>query len=239
MTDMENKNLLLLSNSTLPGQPYFSWPMPYVGNFVENHGIRTLAFVPYAAATFSFEKYTQMLQKALDPLNIEVINVDTQPSAVKAADAIAVGGGNTFALLKRCYEHGLVSSIQEQVAQGKPYMGWSAGANLSCPTLCTTNDMPIVEPPSFNALNLIPFQINPHYTDQTIPNHGGESRDTRLTEYLALNSDMCVAGIPEGSLLEMDSGQLSFKGEGLLKVFKSGQEPTLYKTGDDISFLLK
>ena len=101
-------------------------------------------------------------------------------TAVEKAAAIVVGGGNTFCLLDRLYTHGLVDRIHERVLQGVPYVGWSAGSNVACPTIRTTNDMPIVEPPSLNALGLVPFQINPHYTDATLPNHGGETRAERL-----------------------------------------------------------
>ena len=236
---MADKNLLLLSNSTLPGDPYFSWPLPFVKEFAQNNGIKRVAFVPYAAITFSFEKYTEILQKAIEPLGIEVINVDAHPNAIQEADAIAVGGGNTFALLKRSYEKGLVEPIRNAVANGKPYMGWSAGSNMACPTLCTTNDMPIVQPPTFEALNLIPFQINPHYTEKTIANHGGESRDTRLTEYIEINPGKYVAAIPEGSLIEIQGDKVLYKGVGNLKTFRKGDAPKLYTTTDDLSFLLR
>lgn len=233
-----SKNLLLLSNSTLKGEPYFSWPLPYFEAFVKKHGIFDIAFVPYAAVTFSFEEYTRIFQEAIKGLGVTVRNVAEDQEALATASAIAVGGGNTFALLKRCYESGAVETIQDRVKNGTPYSGWSAGANLSCPMLCTTNDMPIVEPPSFKALNLIPFQINPHYTDRTLDGHGGESRDTRIKEYLAMNQDMYVAGVPEGALIELEAGSISYKGTGALKVFKHGQEPKLFQPGDNISMLL-
>lgn len=233
-----SKNLLLLSNSTLIGEPYFAWPLPYYKAFVEKHNITDIAFVPFAAVTFSFEEYTRIFQEAVASLGVQVHNVAQNPEALNTASAIAVGGGNTFALLKRSYESGAVEIIQRRVAEGTPYSGWSAGANLSCPMLCTTNDMPIVEPPSFKALNLIPFQINPHYTDRTLDGHGGESRDTRIKEYIELNQDMFVAGIPEGALIELENGAISYKGSGALKVFKYGKEPQLFQPGDNISLLL-
>ena len=151
-----SKNLLLLSNSTLKGEPYFSWPLPYFEAFVRKHSISDIAFVPYAAVTFSFEEYTRIFSEAIEGLGLKVHNVAEDQEALSSASAIAVGGGNTFALLKRCYESGAIETIQKRVNGGTPYSGWSAGANLSCPMLCTTNDMPIVEPPSFNALNLRP-----------------------------------------------------------------------------------
>jgi dipeptidase E len=232
------KNLLLLSNSTLPGDPYFQWPLPYVKAFCERLNVKKIAFVPFAAVTFSFDKYTEILQKAVKGIGLEIIGVHNNPNALEEADAVAVGGGNTFALLKRSYEAGLVEKIQEKVNGGMPYMGWSAGSNMSCPFIFTTNDMPIVEPPSFKALNLVPFQINPHYTDKTIANHGGETRDTRINEFIAINEDMHVAAISEGSLIEIENGKPFYKGVGELKHFKNGQEPAVYSEQDDISFLL-
>ena len=229
---------MLLSNSTIKGQPYFAWPAPYVKDFAARHKITDIAFVPYAAVAFSFDHYTDMFQKAVAELGIKVQGVHANPGAVETASCIAVGGGNTFALLKRCYENNLVEKIRARTGSGTPYIGWSAGSNLSCPLLCTTNDMPIVEPPSFKALNLIPFQINPHYTDKTIEGHGGESRDTRINEFIELNQDKYVAGIPEGALLELDNGVISYKGVGHLKVFKYGEEPALYSEGDNVSFLM-
>ena len=119
-----------------------------------------------------------------------------------------------------------------------PFMGWSAGSNITCPTIKTTNDMPIEEPESFEGLNLIPFQINPHYTEATIPNHGGESRRMRLQEFLVINPNSAVAGLPEGSLLRYEKGKLYFVGAGTCKVLQHGKEILEYKDGDDLSWLL-
>ncbi|MGB0428830.1 MAG: dipeptidase PepE [Bacteroidia bacterium] len=232
------KNLLLLSNSTLKGDPYFQWPLPYVQAFCERLNIKKVAFVPFAAVTFSFDEYTSILQKATKSIGLEIIGVHNNVNALAEADAVAVGGGNTFALLKRTYEAGLVQKIRDKVNNGVPYMGWSAGSNMACPYVFTTNDMPIVEPPSFNALNLIPFQINPHYTNMVLKGHGGESRDTRINEFTAINN-LNVAAIPEGSLIEVAGSKIAYKGAGQLKHFKQGQQPKLYTQTDDISFLLK
>ncbi len=232
------KNLLLLSNSTLKGDPYFQWPLPHLKSFCSRLNIKKLAFVPFAAVTFSYDKYTEIVQNAAKPIGLEILGIHNHPNALNEADAVAVGGGNTFALLKRLYDANLVDAIREKVNGGMPYMGWSAGSNMACPSIFTTNDMPIVEPPSFNALNLVPFQINPHYTDKVIEGHGGESRDTRINEFIAIN-DLDVAAIPEGSLIEISGNNIAFKGVGELKHFKQGQEPKNYHPNDDISFLLK
>ena len=153
-------------------------------------------------------------------------------------DAIAIGGGNTFQLAKLLQENALLTPIKDAVEKGMPYMGWSAGSNITCPTIMTTNDMPIVEPQSFNGLDLIPFQINPHYTEATIPNHGGESRDMRIQEFVTLNKSVKVVGLPEGSLLRKEGDQLFFIGKGICKIFSYDQSPQAFKDGDDLSFLL-
>jgi dipeptidase E len=119
-----------------------------------------------------------------------------------------------------------------------PYLGWSAGSNLACPTICTTNDMPVVQPPSFAALNLVPFQINPHYTDQVIANHGGETRAERIAEFLALNPMVRVVGLREGTWLRVDDGDLTLEGPHPLRLFEAGAEPREVPPGADLRFLL-
>jgi dipeptidase E len=118
-------------------------------------------------------------------------------------------------------------------------VGWSAGANLACPTICTTNDMPVVEPQGFAALNLIPFQINPHYTDFFDPKHGGETREQRINEYIAANPDNYVAGLREACMFYVEGTALRLCGERSLRVFKHGQEPQEYLPGNDLSFLMR
>jgi len=149
-----------------------------------------------------------------------------------------VGGGNTFQLTKLVQDHQLLDPIKEAVQKGMPYIGWSAGSNLSCPTIMTTNDMPIVEPASFTGLDLIPFQLNPHYTEATIPNHGGESRDMRISEFISVNKDKIVVGLPEGSLLRREGDQLSFIGKGQCRLFQHGHAVRLFSAGEDLSWLL-
>ncbi|MBI3141284.1 MAG: dipeptidase PepE [Bacteroidetes bacterium] len=231
------RNLLLISNSTMPGEPYFAWPRPYVEAFAIQYGIRKLAFVPFAAVDFGYDQYEEKFANALRPLGIEVISVHRDCHAIETADAIAVGGGNTFALLSRCYEQGLLPRIRLAVTNGKPYMGWSAGANLACPYIFTTNDMPIVQPPSFEALGLVSFQINPHYTPLTVPGHGGESRDARLRECLAINPGLSIAALPEGTLLKVNGTSVELFGSGYLTVFQHGQLPQRKHPGDNLSKL--
>jgi dipeptidase E len=135
-------------------------------------------------------------------------------------------------------EHGIMDPMRKAVENGVPYMGWSAGANVACQTLCTTNDMPISRPPSFDCLGLIPFQINPHYLDAGPAGHGGETREQRIMEFLAVNRSMTVAGLREATLLEMENDSIALKGSRAMRVFRFGHEPEEFSPGADISFLL-
>ena len=216
--------LLLLSNSTSPGRPYLShareWIADALGGPQTGEAVR-VAFVPYAAVTFSYDDYTRRVADALDGLGLEVEGVHTssRPArAVAEADAVFVGGGNTFHLLRACYEHGLVEAVRARVAAGASYVGWSAGANLACPTVRTTNDMPVVEPPSLDALGLVPVQINPHYTDAHPAGHQGETRAQRLAEFVAANPGASVVGLPEGTALRVDGADVRVLG-GAAHVF--------------------
>jgi dipeptidase E len=218
--------LLLLSNSRNPGQGYLEHARHEIRDFLG--GIDELAFVPYAGVQLTHEEYTAGVRQGFEPLGVRVRSVSEAPDAVAAvreARGIAVGGGNTFQLLRLMYQTGLLPVVREQVRAGMPYIGWSAGSNLACPTIRTTNDMPVVEPPSFAALGLVSFQINPHYTDQVIANHGGESRDERIAEFLALNPDMMVVGLREGSWLRVEGPETVLGGPHPLRLFASGQEP--------------
>lgn len=223
LSDM--KRLLLLSNSTLPGEHFFSWPEPYVKEFLGPKPVRIL-FFPFAGVSFSFDDYFQKVKARFSEMGYEVQSAHLatdKKRSLEECDAIAVGGGNTFHLLDHLQD-GWVELIREKVNQGVPYIGWSAGSNVATPSIKTTNDMPIVQPKSFEALNLVPFQINPHYTEASIPNHGGETRPDRIREFLEVNPTMTVFGIPEGSLIEVDGDQVWFKGNGELTIFRKGIE---------------
>lgn len=220
--------LLLLSNSTNPGQPYLEWPMGYIDRFLGDE--RSILFIPYAAVSFSYDKYEEMVANAMKSAGITVRSIHHESSpkdAIASAKAIVVGGGNTFHLLRTLQELDLIEGIRLKVQSGTPYIGWSAGSNLACPTIRTTNDMPIVEPKSFNALNLIPYQINPHFTEQKIAGHGGESRLQRLLEYSAIN-EIPVVCLPENCGIRIDD-----KGTRLL----SAEPVKLIRKGGEISTL--
>jgi dipeptidase E len=235
-----NSRLLLLSNSTNPGEPYLGWPESHIKDFLGTQ-VKRILFIPYAGVTITYDDYFMAVSGQLNKFGYEVESIhglDIVKGLVSNYDAIAIGGGNTFQLTRMLQDNGLVEPIRDAVNNGMPFMGWSAGSNITCPTIMTTNDMPIVEPASFDGLNLIPFQINPHYTEATIPDHGGESRNMRISEFLTINQGTTVAGLPEGSLLRKEGDQLFFVGKGTCKVFKHGKDPQLYKDGDDLSGLL-
>jgi len=218
--------LLLLSNSTNFGGTFLG----HAGDWLRDHlaGARTVVFLPFAAVRFSYDEFLRKVAERLEPLGVAVqgIHAATDPvAAVRRADAIAVGGGNTFQLLSRMYELHLLNPIRERVRAGAPYVGWSAGSNVAGPTIRTTNDMPIVEPPSLTALGLVPFQLNPHFTDAVIPNHGGETRSDRLLEFLELNQRMPVLALREGTALKMDGTRLALLGDQAGRGFAYGREP--------------
>jgi dipeptidase E len=231
--------LLLLSNSRNPGQGYLAHPLEAIREFLGP--VRELIFVPYAGVQIPAEQYAGQVRMALAPLGISVRAVtdsDGPVSLVRGAEAVAVGGGNSFQLLKRMYETGLLEEVRARVLAGMPYLGWSAGANLACPTIRTTNDMPVVQPPSFAALNLVAFQINPHYTDMVIPDHGGETRDQRIAEFLALNPGVPVLGLREGTWLEVHGRRISLHGPHPARLFEAGREARELGPEADLQLLL-
>lgn len=219
-------NLLLLSNSTNHGSSYLEHCASQIDEFLGDR--REVLLIPYAAVSYSYDEYEEMASNALSLFGIKVTSIhhtDDAVAAVNAASAIAVAGGNTFRLLQVLYEQGLVGAIRGKVAQGTPYIGWSAGSNVAGPTIRTTNDMPIVEPPTFEALGLVKFQINPHYTDRMIVQHKGETRAQRLAEFVELNRDSVVVALPEGSWIQQIGQELSYHGSEKLVIFTYGEQP--------------
>jgi len=241
------KKLLLISNSTMAGEAYLGWPKQYIKDFLNNNNIKKVCFVPYAGVNLSdesleasYDVYEKRVAEVYAELGFELESVhraDNPVEMIKNAEAVAVGGGNTFHLVAKMYETGIMEAIRAKAESGTPYMGWSAGSNVACPTLKTTNDMPIIEPQSFNTLNLVPFQINPHYLDAHPDGHGGETREQRLEEFMAVNPDMFVAGLREACLLQMEGDKMELKGKHSMRIFKHGQETYEVKPGDDLSFL--
>jgi len=234
--------LLLLSNSTNAGESYLEYAAPHIADFLLPQGITEVLFIPFAAVSFSYDDYLSAVREKFNGFNVSAGSVHSSAdplNAVAKAQAIVVGGGNTFHLLKHMQEKKLVEAIRSKIAGGTPYVGWSAGSNVACPTICTTNDMPIVEPASFSALGLIPFQINPHYLDAHPSGHAGETREQRLTEYIIANPEMYVAGLREGSMFLVKDGRLSMKGEKPVRIFRHGQETRELRAAEDFSFLMR
>lgn len=224
----------------MPGTSFFTWPKPYVKNFLGTE-VKEVVFIPYAAVSISYDVYVNTVSQAFEPMGYAVSSVHgagDKKALIKNASAIVVGGGNTFALLSRMYEDDLLSSVQNRVAAGIPYIGWSAGANLACPTIKTTNDMPVVLPPSFDALDLVPFQINPHYHELKFQNQGGETRKERIEEFLLLNPGKKVIGLPEGMLIMRDDRSLKIRGDGTAKLYESGKSVIDLREGAEVGFLL-
>jgi dipeptidase E len=232
------KRLLLLSNSRNFGGGYMEHADPWMRAFFA--GTRSAAFVPYAGVTVEWDEYERMVAERFAQLQIEVRSIHRAKhpaQEIEKAEAVLVGGGNTFHLLKQLYDTGALWAIRERVLSGAPYMGWSAGSNVACPTIKTTNDMPIVEPARFDAARLIPFQINPHYTDATIPNHGGETRAQRLAEFTKSNPAIYVVGLREGSAVEVSNGTTKLLGPHSARIFFGTREPVECAPGASMEFL--
>jgi dipeptidase E len=233
--------LLLISNSTNAGEEYLDYPKYEIKKFLGDQ-IVTGIFIPYAGVSFSYDEYAKKVKARFNEIghDIRSIHEFSDPIvAINNAEAIIVGGGNTFSLLKTIQDKGLIEPVREKVLNGTPYIGWSAGSNMTCPTIRTTNDMPIVEPDSFGAFNLIPFQINPHYLDKNPDGHAGETREDRINEYLVANQKSTVFGLREGCMLRIEDHNMSLIGNKSVRVFNFGQNPLEMGIKDDFSKFLK
>jgi len=232
--------LLLISNSTMAGEPYLEYPKPFIKEFLGDKPVKAL-FIPYAGVTMSFDEYEAKVKTRFNEIGHDVVGIhhfDNPVEAVEKAEAIVVGGGNTFNLAKMIQDNDLIEPIRKRAAEGMPYIGWSAGSNMACPTIRTTNDMPIIEPSSFNVLNLIPFQINPHYLDAHPDGHGGETREDRIMEFLELNKGMYVAGLREGCMFLMEGDDFKHLGDRPCRIFKHGEEVKELQSSENFGFLL-
>jgi len=232
--------LLLLSNSTNPGEEYLSWPQKEVQAFLGSFPVSAL-FIPYAAVTFGFDEYEAKVKARFSEWGhpIKSIHHAWDPVLeIEKADAIVIGGGNTWQLVRMLNEQGLMEVIREKVWSGTPYIGWSAGSNVACPTLRTTNDMPIVDPLGFETLGFIPFQINPHYLDVHPEGFGGETREMRIQEFIEINPNIYVLGLREATLLRLEDNSLQLVGSRTARLFKKGEITKELGSQDDLSFLL-
>jgi len=232
--------LLLLSNSTNPGEDYLSWPQKEIQAFLGSHPVSTL-FIPYAAVTFSYDDYEAKVEARFSGWghHVKSIHHAKDPvTEVENADVIIIGGGNTWQLVRLLHEHGLMEPIRKKILSGTPYIGWSAGSNVACPTLRTTNDMPIVDPLGFETLGLIPFQINPHYLDVHPEGFGGETREQRIQEFIEINPDIYVLGLRESTLLWLEENSLRLIGSKTARLFKKGEVAKELGEWDDLAFLV-
>lgn len=234
-------HLMLISNSTNAGEAYLGWPRNYMKAFFEEMHVREVTFVPYAGVSMGYDVYAKRVADVLAEMNVKLVSVhtfDRPADAIAQAQCVLVGGGNTFHLVYEMHRHGLMQAIRERVQNGLPYMGWSAGSNVACPGLFTTNDMPIIQPASFETLKLVPFQINPHYLDAHPQGHGGETREDRIKEFMVVQPNTYIVGLREATLLRVEGRTLSLVGARPMRVFRHGLETKEYQPGDDLSFLM-
>ena len=230
--------ILLISNSTLFGSGYLDHADAEIRDFLG--GIARVLFVPFAV--YDRDTYAASAAERFKRMGYDVTSVHNAANpfqVVADTEAIFIGGGNTFRLLKTLYDQSLLDPIRQRVAEGMPYIGSSAGSNVAGPTIKTTNDMPIVQPPSFEALGLVSFQINPHYLDPD-PNskHMGETREKRIQEFLEEN-DTPVLGLREGAIARCESGRTVLKGSTGARIFRKGQDPIETVPGAELDALLK
>jgi dipeptidase E len=233
----QNKRLLLISNSTLHGSGYLDHAEGEIRDFLRD--INRVLFVPYAL--YDRDAYANMARERFKAMGYQLDSVhevsDTR-RAVNDAEVVFIGGGNTFRLLKALYDFDLLLPIRQRVAEGIPYIGSSAGSNVSCPTIKTTKDMPIVQPPSFEALALVSFQISPHYLDPD-PNstHMGETQEERIIQFLEENSTP-VVGLREGAMLRVEEGAILLKGISGARIFRRGYDPVEIEPGEKLDHLV-
>lgn len=231
------KKLLLASTSTIYDSNYLEYLMPTLITFFE--GVQTLLFIPYARpGGISYDDYTQMVSEAFEKFNINVEGlhtIDDKQQAIREANGVFVGGGNTFVLVNKLYELDIMETIKNTIDKGTPYLGTSAGSNLAGLTMQTTNDMPIVFPPNYTTLGCIPFNINAHYIDpDPTSKHKGETRETRIKEYHTYNN-IPVIGLREGSWLQVDDDKIVLKGNFSARWFQKNKKTVEIKSNTTIA----
>lgn len=222
--------VLAMSSSRVANGGFLESVVPLIRDFI-GEDLINIAFIPFASVQRDQTEYGDMVKLALDslPCSINTVTTAQANSIVEKADVIMIGGGNTFKLLHDIYQYELFDLIQTKVKNGTPYIGWSAGANIAGLSISTTNDMPIVQPKSFMAFGFLPFQINPHYINQTTEGFNGETRDQRLEEFVTLNPNVPVIGLPEGTALRLDGASLHFIGDREGVLFQGDSKRSLQK----------
>lgn len=235
------KKLIIASTSTLHGGSYLDYLLPTLAHFFQD--CSTVLFIPYARpGGITHDEYTDKVRVAFAQIGKEVRGLhefENPQQAIQTAQGIFTGGGNTFLLVAQLYKFDVMTVLSEQIKAGTPYLGTSAGSNITGLTMQTTNDMPIVYPPSFQTLGMIPFNLNPHYLDPDLQSkHMGETRETRIKEFHSFNS-VPVLGLREGSWLEVLGDAITLRGNLSARLFRAGQEPEELAPESDLSFLTR
>jgi dipeptidase E len=233
------RNIIIASTSTLHGSGYLEYILDDLKLFFKH--AKSILFIPYARPSgISHSAYTEIAQKAFKTIGKTVKGIhefDTPVEAIKNAEGIFVGGGNTFVLTSQLYKNDIISPLKQAVQNGTPYLGTSAGSNICGLTIKTTNDMPVVYPPSFNALGLVPFNINPHYLDPDCNSkHLGETWETRIKEFHAYNTPP-VIGLREGSWLHVNNNSIILKGKLTARIFEYNKVPYEVESGSSLNDL--
>ncbi|PZO30694.1 MAG: dipeptidase PepE [Flavobacteriaceae bacterium] len=226
------KKLIIASTSTLHGGSYLDYILPVLENHFKD--CETILFIPYARPSgISHDEYTQKVAETFTKINKKVVGLhqfDNAAKAVEQAEGIFTGGGNTFLLVTQLYENNVMDVLRNAIENGTPYLGSSAGSNITGISMQTTNDMPIIYPPSFKTLGVIPFNLNPHYLDPDLQSkHMGETRETRIKEFHAFN-DIPVLGLREGSWLEVNGETITLKGNLTARWFTADNNPVELET---------
>jgi dipeptidase E len=233
----DKKRILLISSSKVYGTGYLDHAESEIRDFLGN--VERVLFVPFAL--HDCDAYASIARERFNMMGYDLESLHTFPDkqkAVKQAEAMFVGGGNTFRLLKTLYDLGLMHTTKRMALEGMPYIGSSAGSNIAGPTIRTTNDMPIIEPPSFKALGLVPFQLNPHYLDpEPSSTHMGETREERIRQFFEEN-DTPVVGLREGAIIRFERGSTTLKGVAGARIFRKGQDPIETRPGANLDQLL-
>lgn len=233
------KNLIIASTSTIYGGGYLEYLLPELENHFSN--CKTILFIPFARpGGISHEEYTGKVASAFAQINKSVVGLHTfenHADAIENADGIFTGGGNTFLLVTQLYKNRVMTVLADTLKKGTPYLGTSAGSNITGLTMQTTNDMPIVYPPDFRTLGMLPFNLNPHYLDADLQsNHMGETRETRIKEFHQFNSTP-VLGLREGSWLDVKGDKITLKGALTARLFRANRDAEELESGSDLGFV--
>jgi dipeptidase E len=237
---VDKTRLLLISNSTKAGEEFLDHPKAEIKAFLGEKRL-TVLFIPYARVSTPYDAFEAAVKARFNEIGHDVTSIHRFVEPVKAveeAQAIVVGGGNTWMLLHELHKNHLLEPVRNKIRSGTPYIGWSAGSNVASPTIKTTNDMPIIDPQGLHSFGLVPFQINPHYLDGKPEGFAGESREDRIKEFLLVNPDVYVVGLREQCMLWVENKTLRLIGTSPLRVFKKGHETRELGAGDDLGFLL-